>query len=79
MKRISFLGTGFIGLVGAACFAERGFEVIASSHSTQKIDMINKCKAPFYEADLEEMLERVVSNGKLKGIIGREEAVKIRR
>ncbi|MFX1512731.1 MAG: UDP-glucose dehydrogenase family protein [Promethearchaeota archaeon] len=75
MKRISFLGTGFIGLVGAACFAERGFEVIASSHSSKKIDMINSCKAPFYEADLEGMLNRVVPNKKLRGVIGREEAV----
>ncbi|MHA2272730.1 MAG: UDP-glucose dehydrogenase family protein [Candidatus Hodarchaeales archaeon] len=74
-KRISIVGTGFIGLVSAACFAKKGYETYASSMSKENIDIINRGEPPFFEDGLEELLKEAVSSGKLKGVIGREEAI----
>ncbi len=56
---VSILGTGFIGLCSAACFAEKDIKVIASTHNEKKASIINEYKTPFFEEGLEEMLERV--------------------
>ncbi|MCX5900685.1 MAG: UDP-glucose/GDP-mannose dehydrogenase family protein, partial [Proteobacteria bacterium] len=73
--RIAILGTGYVGLVAAAIFADRGFDVITSSQDKDKVDTINKGKAPFYENDLEPIIKRTVKAGKLKAVHGREDAV----
>ena len=49
---VSILGTGFIGLCSAACFANKDIKVLASSHIEKKAIMINEGKAPFYEENL---------------------------
>lgn len=56
---VSILGTGFIGLCSAACFAEKDIKVLASTHNEKKAAMINDGKAPFYEADLQEMMDDI--------------------
>ncbi len=75
MKRISIIGMGFVGLVSAACFANKGFEVIASTHDPKKVELINEGKAPFYEKDLNPILREAVKKGNLKTIVGRKEAI----
>ncbi len=57
--RVSILGTGFIGLCSAACFAEKDIKVIASTHNEKKASIINDYKTPFFEDGLEEMLEQI--------------------
>lgn len=74
-KRMSIVGTGFIGLVSAACFAKKGYETYASSMSAENIDIINRGEPPFFEDGLEDLLKEAVSSGRLKGVIGREEAI----
>ena len=59
---VSILGTGFIGLCSAACFAQKDIKVIASTHNQKKADMINAGVAPFYEADLQEMMDDIKQN-----------------
>jgi UDPglucose 6-dehydrogenase len=56
---VSILGTGFIGLCSAACFADKDIKVLASTHNEKKAKMINEGKAPFYEADLQEMMDDI--------------------
>ena len=56
---VSILGTGFIGLCSAACFAEKDIKVLASTHNEKKAAMINDGIAPFYEADLQEMMDDI--------------------
>jgi len=73
--KIAILGTGYVGLVAAAVFADRGFDVLASSEDKGKVDQINRGRAPFFEKDLDEIVERTVRNGKLKAVIGRRDAV----
>ncbi|MFX0005535.1 MAG: UDP-glucose dehydrogenase family protein [Candidatus Hermodarchaeota archaeon] len=53
---VSILGTGFIGLCSAACFASKDIKIFASTHNKKKAAMINDGKAPFFEAGLQEMM-----------------------
>ena len=59
---VSILGTGFIGLCSAACFADKDIKVLASTHNEKKAKMINEGKAPFYEADLQEIMDDIKAN-----------------
>ena len=56
---VSILGTGFIGLCSAACFAQKDIKVLASTHNEKKAKMINDGKAPFYEVDLQEIMDEI--------------------
>jgi nucleotide sugar dehydrogenase len=60
--KVSILGTGFIGLCSAACFAGKDIQVLASTHNEKKVKMINEGKAPFYEADLQEIMDDIKAN-----------------
>ncbi len=60
--KVSILGTGFIGLCSAACFAEKDIMILASTHNEKKAKMINEGKAPFYEADLQEIMDGIKVN-----------------
>ncbi|MHA2392357.1 MAG: UDP-glucose dehydrogenase family protein [Promethearchaeota archaeon] len=59
---VSILGTGFIGLCSAVCFAEKNIKVIASTHNMKKAQMINDGIAPFFEERLQEMMDNIKSN-----------------
>ncbi|MBD3255778.1 MAG: nucleotide sugar dehydrogenase [Candidatus Lokiarchaeota archaeon] len=56
---VSILGTGFIGLCSAACFAQKDIKVIASTHNEKKANLINNWKAPFYEENLQEIMDEI--------------------
>ncbi len=60
--KVSILGTGFIGLCSAACFAKKDIKVIASTHNKKKADLINSGKAPFYEENLQEFMDDIKQN-----------------
>ena len=60
--KVSILGTGFIGLCSAACFADKDIMVLASTHNEKRAKMINDGIAPFYEAGLQEMMENIKAN-----------------
>ncbi len=57
--RVSILGTGFIGLCSAACFAQKDIKVLASTHNEKKARKINDGIAPFYEANLQEIMDEI--------------------
>lgn len=61
--RISVVGTGYVGLVSGACFAETGHECVCVDVDPQKVDRINEGRVPFHEAGLEEILRRRVGAG----------------
>jgi len=59
---VSILGTGFIGLCSAACFAQKDIKVLASTHNQKKASIINEFNTPFYEEGLAEILTEVRNN-----------------
>jgi UDPglucose 6-dehydrogenase len=75
LYRISILGTGYVGLCTAVCFADKGYNVLTSTYNEKNIRLINSGIPPFFEPQLEEMLKRVIQSGKLKAVYGRETAV----
>jgi UDPglucose 6-dehydrogenase/GDP-mannose 6-dehydrogenase len=58
--RVSIIGTGYVGLVSGACFAEIGHTCICVDVDAHKVDRINNGKAPIHELGLDDMLGRLV-------------------
>lgn len=56
--RIAVVGSGYVGLVSAACFAEIGHQVTAVDNDAAKIAMLERGEVPIHERFLPELLER---------------------
>ena len=63
--RIAMIGTGYVGLVSAACFAEFGVEVAAVDKDAAKIEALRDGRIPIYEPGLEDLVKRNVETGRL--------------
>lgn len=73
--RISVFGLGYVGSVSAACFAERGHQVIGVDINQAKCDIINSGRAPIVEAQLDDLIQRNVNNNNLSATTNAESAV----
>ena len=63
---LSIIGSGYVGLVTGACFADVGHNVICVDNDPRKIDMLRAGKVPIYEPGLEELIHRNVSAHRLR-------------
>jgi UDPglucose 6-dehydrogenase len=63
---ICVVGTGYVGLVTGACFAEFGNPVVCVDIDTDKIARLQRGEIPIYEPGLDDIVERNVKAGRLK-------------
>ena len=63
--RIAVLGTGYVGLVAAACFAETGNDVVCMDRDEEKIERLRRGDVPIHEPGLAPMVRRNQADGRL--------------
>ncbi|MCK5036291.1 MAG: UDP-glucose/GDP-mannose dehydrogenase family protein, partial [Candidatus Sabulitectum sp.] len=74
--KIAVVGSGYVGLVAAACLAEMGNTVICVDNDQKKIDGLEKGKLPIYEPGLDVLVERNVRENRLSFSTDTASAVK---
>lgn len=62
---ISVIGTGYVGLVTGACFAEFGVNVTCMDNDAKRIARLEKGEVPFYEPGINELVAKGVREGRL--------------
>ena len=59
--KILMVGTGYVGLVSGLCFAEFGYETVCVDKNQSRLNSISQGKAPFYEPDLDALLDKHIN------------------
>ena len=72
---ISIIGSGYVGLVTGACFADVGHNVICVDNDSEKVKQLKAGEIPIYEPGLEEIIHRNVSARRLHFTGNIQEAV----
>ena len=74
--RVAMIGTGYVGLVSGACFADFGHDVVCIDKDAGKIERLQKGEIPIFEPGLEALVERNVREGRLSFSVDAAEAVR---
>ena len=72
---VAVIGTGYVGLVTGACFAEFGIGVTCADKDEAKIGRLQAGDIPIFEPGLEEIVRRNTANGRLRFTTDTREAV----
>ena len=64
--KICLIGTGYVGLVSGACFADLGNSIWCVDNDKEKIGLLNSGHIPFFEPGLQELVVKNYSSGRLK-------------
>ena len=74
--RIAVIGTGYVGLVSGACFADFGHDVVCVDKDATKIDALHAGRIPIFEPGLQALVETNVKAGRLAFTTDLTEGVK---
>ena len=74
--RIAMIGSGYVGLVSGACFADFGHEVCCVDKDPGKIEALNRGEIPIFEPGLAELVAKNVREGRLTFTTALPEAVR---
>lgn len=64
--KITLFGSGYVGLVTGACFAEVGNDVLCVDVDPRKVAMLQRGEIPVYEPGLDEVVRRNSAAGRLR-------------
>lgn len=73
--KIAMIGSGYVGLVSGALFADRGNEVICVDHNPEVVDLLNSGKIHIFEPGLEEIVRTNRATGRISFTTNISEAV----
>jgi UDPglucose 6-dehydrogenase len=71
---LTMVGTGYVGLVTGACFAETGNHVTCLDVDARKIETLRRGESPIYEPGLTEMLQSNIRSGRIRFTLDKLEA-----
>ena len=70
------IGSGYVGLVSGACFADLGNNVWCVDKNHERINLLNNNEVPFYEPGLEDLVKKNFTSNRLKFTTNLELAVR---
>jgi len=70
------IGTGYVGLVSGACFADFGHTVVCVDKDAGKIERLNRGEMPIYEPGLDDLVAANVRDGRLSFAVDGAEAIR---
>lgn len=73
--KIAVIGTGYVGLVAGACFADTGNTVFCVDKDPSKIEALKRGEIPIYEPGLDTLVKRGFSEGRLRFTTSTQDAV----
>ena len=73
--KITIIGSGYVGLVTGACFAEVGHDVVCLDNNISKIKKLKNGKIPIYEPKLESMIVSNINDNRLSFTTSYEKAI----
>jgi UDPglucose 6-dehydrogenase len=74
--RVAMIGTGYVGLVSGACFADFGHEVTCVDKDASKIERLKKGEIPIFEPGLDDLVASNVRGGRLSFALDGAEAIR---
>ncbi len=63
--KLAIVGTGYVGLISGACFAEFGYQTVCIDRDQSRIESLKSAKCPFYEPDMDNLLFKHLNDTKL--------------